>query len=44
MTTKLISGTYLQRLRRYDHKPDGDRARLLDEVSYFVIFSYFLGV
>jgi V-type H+-transporting ATPase subunit H len=31
MSTKLISGTCLQHLRRYDHKPESERARLLDE-------------
>jgi V-type H+-transporting ATPase subunit H len=44
MSTKLISGTYLQRLRRYDHKPDGDRARLLDEdgPGYIQMFLHIL--
>jgi hypothetical protein len=40
MTTKLISGTCLQHLRRYDHKPESERARLLDEVSCFAIFNH----
>ncbi|GJN11439.1 hypothetical protein PR202_ga29633 [Eleusine coracana subsp. coracana] len=31
MSTKLISGTCLQHLRRYDHKQESERARLLDE-------------
>lgn len=33
MTAKLISGTGLQLLRRYDHRPDNVQAALLDEVS-----------
>ncbi|KAL6656721.1 hypothetical protein ACP70R_004501 [Stipagrostis hirtigluma subsp. patula] len=31
MSTKLISGTCLQLLRRYDHKPENQRSQLLDE-------------
>jgi len=31
MSTKLISGTCLQLLRRYDHKPESQRAPLLEE-------------
>lgn len=33
MTTKLISGTGLQLLRRYDKKPGNSKAQLLDDVS-----------
>jgi len=33
MSTKLISGTCLQLLRRYDHKPESQRAPLLEEVE-----------
>lgn len=33
MTTKLITGTCLQLLRRYDHKSESQRAALLDDVS-----------
>jgi len=36
MSTKLISGTCLQLLRRYDHKPESQRAPLLEEVSCVV--------
>ncbi|XP_019437621.1 PREDICTED: V-type proton ATPase subunit H-like isoform X1 [Lupinus angustifolius] len=31
MATKLISGTSLQLLRRYDHQPESHRAQLLDD-------------
>ncbi|MED6197452.1 hypothetical protein PIB30_056611 [Stylosanthes scabra] len=31
MSTKLISGTTLQLLRRYDHRSENHRAQLLDE-------------
>ncbi|KAF8664418.1 hypothetical protein HU200_054590 [Digitaria exilis] len=37
MSTKLISGTCLQLLRRYDHKPESQRAPLLEE-SYFCFY------
>lgn len=40
MSTKLISGTCLQLLRRYDHKPESQRAPLLDEVSCFLTLNY----
>lgn len=32
MTAKLINGTGLQLLRRYDHRPDNVQAALLEEV------------
>lgn len=32
MTTKLISGTGLQLLRRYDNRSESHRAQLLDDV------------
>lgn len=32
MSTKLISGTGLQLIKRYDKKPQSSRAQLLDEV------------
>lgn len=35
MSTKLISGTSLQLLRRYDHRPESHRAQLLDDVIVF---------
>ncbi|KQK15840.1 hypothetical protein BRADI_1g25215v3 [Brachypodium distachyon] len=40
MSTKLISSTCLQLLRRYDHKPESERGPLLDEdgPSYVRIF------
>jgi V-type H+-transporting ATPase subunit H len=40
MTTKLISGTGLQLLRRYDKKPESYRAQLLDDdgPSYVYVF------
>ena len=34
MTTKLISGTSLQLLRRYDNRPESYRAQLLDDVNF----------
>lgn len=34
MTTKLISGTGLQLLRRYDKKPESSKAQLLDDVMF----------
>lgn len=33
MTTKLITGTCLQLLRRYDNRSEKHRASLLDDVS-----------
>lgn len=36
MSTKLISGTSLQLLRRYDHRPESHRAQLLDDVIVFI--------
>lgn len=41
MTTKLISATGLQHLRRYDKKPESARAQLLDEVSLLQLFFFF---
>uniref|UniRef100_I1QBF1 V-type proton ATPase subunit H n=1 Tax=Oryza glaberrima TaxID=4538 RepID=I1QBF1_ORYGL len=40
MANKLISGTCLQLLRRYDHKPESQRGPLLDEdgPSYVRVF------
>ncbi|KAM7273178.1 hypothetical protein ACFE04_027842 [Oxalis oulophora] len=35
MTTKLISGTGLQLLRRYDKKPESNKAQLLDDVMVY---------
>lgn len=32
MSTKLITGTGLQLLRRYDKKPEGFKAQLLEDV------------
>lgn len=37
MSTKLITGTGLKLLRRYDKKPQADRAQLLDEVIIIII-------
>ena len=34
MTTKLINGTSLQLLRRYDNRPESYRAQLLDDVIF----------
>lgn len=34
MSTKLISGTSLQLLRRYDNRPESYRAQLLDDVNF----------
>lgn len=34
MSTKLISGTSLQLLRRYDHRSESQRAQLLDDVIF----------
>ncbi|XP_011044454.1 PREDICTED: V-type proton ATPase subunit H isoform X1 [Populus euphratica] len=45
MMTKLISGTDLQLLRRYDNRPESYRAQLLDDVfkpNYSVLFCVFL--
>ncbi|ONM24249.1 male sterile32 [Zea mays] len=39
MSTKLISGTCLQLLRRYDHKPESQRAPLLEEVLLYFDYS-----
>ena len=38
MTTKLISATGLQLLRRFDKKPESARAQLLDEVTLLPLF------
>lgn len=40
MSTKLISGTSLQLLRRYDHRPESHKAQLLDDdgPSYVRVF------
>lgn len=40
MSTKLITGTCLQLLRRYDHKPDSQRNALLDDegIAYVKVF------
>ncbi|KAG6404707.1 hypothetical protein SASPL_136960 [Salvia splendens] len=38
MTTKLISGTGLQLLRRYDKKPESYKAQLLDDVNAPILF------
>lgn len=43
MSTKLITGTHLQLLRRYDNKSDSQKASLLDDVSISLFpFSYTL--
>ncbi|GLT30844.1 hypothetical protein SLA2020_056270 [Shorea laevis] len=39
MTTKLISGTALQLLRRYDNRSDSYRVQLLDDI---IIYSFCL--
>ncbi|ONM58116.1 V-type proton ATPase subunit H [Zea mays] len=39
MSTKLISGTCLQLLRRYDHKPESQRAPLLEEI-WIILLAY----
>ena len=46
MSTKLISSTSLQLLKRYDHKPEAQRGPLLDEVStfFFVLGLFFFAV
>ena len=41
MTTKLISATGLQLLRRYDKKSESARAQLLDEVNLLSFFFSF---
>lgn len=41
MSTKLITSTCLQLLRRYDHKPESQRGPLLDEVSSIITLNYF---
>lgn len=35
MSTKLITSTCLQLLRRYDKRPESQRASLLEDVSFF---------
>jgi hypothetical protein len=45
MMTKLISGTDLQLLRRYDNRPESYRAQLLDDVfepNHSVLFCVYL--
>jgi V-type H+-transporting ATPase subunit H len=42
MSTKLISSTDLQLLRRYDHKPEAQRGPLLEEVSSFIVLDLFI--
>ncbi|XP_073219520.1 V-type proton ATPase subunit H [Cicer arietinum] len=44
MSTKLISGTSLQLLRRYDHRPESHRAQLLDDdgPAYVRVFVHVL--
>lgn len=37
MTTKLITGTGLQLLRRYDKKPEAYKAQLLEDVIILVL-------
>lgn len=37
MTTKLITGTCLQLLRRYDKRPESYRAQLLEDVILFCL-------
>lgn len=45
MTTKLISGTDLQLLRRYDKMAESYKSQLLDNVMFSVfLFSYDLHV
>lgn len=41
MSTKLITGTGLQLLRRYDKKPENYKAQLLDDVKKFTV-TFFL--
>lgn len=36
-TTKLISGTGLQLLRRYDKKPENYKAQLLDDANVIIL-------
>lgn len=40
MTTKLITGTGLQLLRRYDKKPENNKAQLLDDVNVLLVYVY----
>lgn len=40
MTTKLITGTGLQLLRRYDKKPETYKAQLLDDVIVLLLIMY----
>lgn len=40
MTTKLITGTGLQLLRRYDKKPENNKAQLLDDVNVLLLYVY----
>lgn len=42
MTTKLITGTCLQLLRRYDNRSESYRAQLLDDVIIIIIFICYL--
>lgn len=42
MTTKLITGTCLQLLRRYDKRSESQRAALLDDVSIGLLSDMFL--
>ncbi|CAL5197634.1 unnamed protein product [Lathyrus oleraceus] len=44
MSTKLISGTSLQLLRRYDHRSESQRAQLLDDdgPAYVRVFVHVL--
>lgn len=37
MTTKLITGTGFQLLRRYDKKPEAYKAQLLDDVIFLLL-------
>ena len=41
MTTKLITGTCLQLLRRYDNRSESQRAVLLDDVTFLFLFFLF---
>lgn len=46
MNTKLITGTGLQLLRRYDKKPENYKAQLLDDVKFssLIFSSSFIGI
>jgi hypothetical protein len=44
MVTKLISGTDLQLLRRYDNRPESYRAQLLDDVTKSLIIHFLLSI